>query len=70
MYMKQKNAYNRLTNHYDDVLTGRKWWSWLYMRGIWHTDDNQIAREVLATLPDVFSGKLLDVPIGTAVFTH
>lgn len=66
----QKNAYAKLMNRYDDVLTGRRWWSWLYMHGIWHTDDNQIAREVLTTLPDDFSGKLLDVPIGTAVFTH
>ena len=37
----QKNAYAKLMNRYDDVLTGRRWWSWLYMHGIWHTDDNQ-----------------------------
>ena len=32
-------------------------------------DDNEIARKVLSYLPDDFSGKLLDVPVGTGVFT-
>ena len=34
------------------------------------TDDNDIARKVLAYVPDDFSGNLLDVPVGTAVFTE
>ena len=68
--MKQKNAYNRLTNHYDDVLTGRKWWSWLYMHCLWKTDDNIIAGSVLDMIPDGFEGRILDVPVGTAIFTY
>ena len=32
-------------------------------------DDNEIARRVLSWIPDDFDGKLLDVPVGTAVFT-
>ena len=32
-------------------------------------DDNEIARKVLSYIPDDFSGKLLDVPVGTGVFT-
>ena len=32
-------------------------------------DDNEIARRVLSWIPDDCSGKLLDVPVGTAVFT-
>ena len=32
-------------------------------------DDNEIARTVLSYIPDDFSGKLLDVPVGTGVFT-
>ncbi|ATS06552.1 ubiquinone biosynthesis methyltransferase UbiE [Porphyromonas gingivalis] len=70
MDMKQKNAYNRLTNHYDDVLTGRKWWSWLYMHCLWKTDDNIIAGSVLDMIPDGFEGRILDVPVGTAIFTY
>ncbi len=63
-----KNAYKKRMNRYDDVLTARKWWSWLYMHCLWRTDDNAIAREILKMIPDNFSGKLLDVPVGTAVF--
>ncbi|ERK39089.1 methyltransferase domain protein [Segatella baroniae F0067] len=69
MEMTQKNSYSRLMNRYDDVMTGRKWWSWLYMHCLWKTDDNAVAREVLEMIPDNFSGTMLDVPVGTAVFT-
>lgn len=33
-------------------------------------DDNDIARKVLSYIPDDFSRSLLDVPVGTAVFTE
>ncbi len=65
----QKNAYEKRMNRYDDVLTGHRWWSHIYMKYLWWTDDNAIAREVLAMIPDDFRGKILDVPVGTAVFT-
>lgn len=29
--MEQRNAYTKLTNRYDDVLTAQTWWSWIYM---------------------------------------
>ena len=32
-------------------------------------NDNEIAAKTLSYLPDDFSGKLLDVPVGTGVFT-
>lgn len=67
--MKQENAYERLMSHYDDVMTGRRWWSWLYMHCLWGVDDNEIARKVLDFIPNDFRGKLLDVPVGTGVFT-
>ena len=65
----QRNAYKKRMKYYDDVLTGRRWWSHIYMKYLWRTDDNAIAREVLAMIPDDFRGKILDVPVGTAVFT-
>lgn len=67
--MKQNKAYSKITNRYDDVLTARKWWSRLYMNCIWKVDDNLVAKEVLEMLPDDFKGKILDIPVGTAVFT-
>lgn len=68
---KIQNAYHDSKNIYDDILTQRNIFSKLYNRLFWSgTDDNEIARNVLSYIPDDFSGKLLDVPVGTAVFTH
>lgn len=64
-------AYHDSKNIYDDVLTQRSFWSRLYIKLFWGgTDDNEIAGKVLAYIPDDFHGVLLDVPVGTAVFTQ
>lgn len=56
---------------YDDVLTQGSFLSKLYIKFFWSgTDDNEIARRVLVCIPEDFNGALLDVPAGTAVFTH
>ena len=68
---KIQNAYETSKNIYDDVLTQRNFFSRLYIKLFWSgTDDNDIARKVLSYIPDDFSGSLLDVPVGTAVFTQ
>ncbi len=67
--MRQNKAYAKFNSRYDDVLTGRKWWSRLYLKWIWKVNESLIAKEVLEMLPDDFQGEILDVPIGTAVFT-
>lgn len=42
----------------------------MYFKLLWGgVDDKEIARRLLGWIPDDFSGKLLDVPVGTAVFT-
>lgn len=67
---KIEKSYRFSKNFYDDALTQNKWWSRLYFKLIWGgVDDNEIARKVLSWIPDDFEGKLLDVPVGTAVFT-
>ncbi len=64
-------AYHDSKNIYDDVLTQRSFFSKAYIKLFWSgTDDNKIAEKVLSYIPDDFSGTLLDVPVGTAVFTH
>lgn len=71
--MKDKisRSYKLSRNIYDDVLTHRKWWSKLYIKLFWNNvDDNEIAYKLLSRIPESFSGKLLDVPAGTAVFTY
>lgn len=68
---KIQNAYETSKNIYDDVLTQRNIFSKLYIKLFWSgTDDNDIARKGLSYVPDDFSGNLLDVPVGTAIFTE
>ena len=67
---KIQDSYRQSRNIYDDVLTRSTWWSRVYMDLFWNgVDDNEIARKVLSFIPDNFAGKLLDVPVGTGVFT-
>ena len=67
---KIKSSYKQSRNIYDDIITHKTWWSKLYNRLFWNgVDDNDIAADLLANIPNDFSGKLLDVPTGTAVFT-
>lgn len=68
---KIQSAYRDSKDIYDDVLTQGNFFSRLYIRFFWSsTDDNRIAREILSYIPDDFEGKILDVPVGTAVFTE
>lgn len=68
---KIESAYKSSKNIYDDVLTQGGFLSRLYIKVFWSgTDDNEIARKILGFIPDDFSGTLLDVPVGTAVFTE
>lgn len=67
---KIQSAYKASKNIYDDVLTQGSFFSRLYIRLFWSgTDDNEIARRVISFIPEDFHGALLDVPVGTAVFT-
>ena len=68
---KIKEAYQSSKNIYDDVLTQGNFLSRLYIKIFWSgTDDNEIAQKVLSYIPDDFDGTILDVPVGTAVFTE
>lgn len=67
---KIKSSYKFSKSFYDDAITQGKWWSKLYFKLLWGgVDDNEIARRVLSWIPDDFKERLLDVPVGTAVFT-
>lgn len=68
---KIQNAYESSKNIYDDVLTQGNIFSKLYIKLFWNgTNDNYIAQKVLSYIPNDFSGNLLDVPVGTTVFTE
>lgn len=63
-----------LMNHqktYMMTFNAEKFFQQNVIRIFWSgTDDNDIARKVLSYIPDDFSGNILDVPVGTAVFTE
>ena len=66
---KIKRSYKFSKTFYDDAITQGKWWSRMYFKLLWGgVDDNEIARRVLSWIPDDFAGRMLDVPVGTAVF--
>ena len=62
--MKTK-GYTQIADRYDSVFTVQKWWNKL----VWGFQDTAYTGKLLSLLPDDFSGKLLDVPVGTALFT-
>ncbi|MFI3115968.1 MAG: class I SAM-dependent methyltransferase [Clostridia bacterium] len=69
--MSIEKAYKKSKNIYDDILTQKSFLGKIYMKIFWGGgDDNEIAKKVLNYIPDNFDGKILDVPVGTAVFTH
>ena len=42
----------------------------MYNKVFWGgTNDKEIAEKLLSKIPDNFNGKILDIPVGTAVFT-
>ena len=67
---KITSSYKASKNIYDSILTQSSLFGKLYIKTFWHgVDDNRIAAELLRYIPDRFSGRLLDVPVGTGVFT-
>ncbi|MDR0381773.1 MAG: class I SAM-dependent methyltransferase [Oscillospiraceae bacterium] len=64
-----RGAYRASKNYYDKALTGKGLWSKFYMGFLWKVDDWAIRDRLFTHLPDDFSGRLLDVPVGTGLFT-
>ncbi len=68
---KIQSSYKSTKNIYDVIITHKTWWSKLYRNIVWKGGDNNvIAEKLLNKIPNDFSGKILDVPVGTGVFTH
>ena len=63
-------AYHDSINYYDDILTHGSLLSKAYNKIFWSgTNDIEISNKILSFIPDDFNGKILDIPVGTAVFT-
>lgn len=67
---KIQRAYKESMPIYDEILRGRTWWSKLYLNVFWGgINDDKIAKELLLRISPLFKGKILDVPVGTGIFT-
>ena len=67
---KIKDAYHDSKSIYDGVLTQGNLFAKAYIRFFWGgTDDVALAHKLLSYISEGFSGTILDVPCGTAVFT-
>ncbi len=67
---KIQSSYKSTKNIYDVIITHKTWWSKLYSKIVWKGGNNNfIAEQLLGRIPNEFSGKILDVPVGTGVFT-
>jgi ubiquinone/menaquinone biosynthesis C-methylase UbiE len=64
-----QRAYSSSKNYYDTALEGKTFWAKIYMGFLWKVDDWAVRNKLFACLPDDFSGNLLDVPVGTGLFT-
>lgn len=68
---KIKNAYRSSKKIYDSIMTQKNLLSKIYIKFFWKgTDDLEIAKKILSLIPDNFSGTVLDIPVGTAIFTQ
>ncbi len=64
-----EDSYRKAAGHYDGMLGVSAWWSKLFCRLVWGFEDTAYTVRLLSRLPDDFAGSLLDVPVGTALFT-
>ncbi len=68
---KIHKSYKSSRNIYDTIITHKTWWSKIYSKIVWNgVDNNIIAEKLLDEIPNDFSGKILDVPVGTGVFVY
>jgi ubiquinone/menaquinone biosynthesis C-methylase UbiE len=61
--------YDKLSGGYDKLLATQSWWSKLACKIVWGFPDTAYTERLLADLPEDFAGELLDVPVGTGLFT-
>lgn len=67
---KIDKAYKNIADNYDAYITTSKIWSKILVKMIWGMKDDDYVSTVIPLLSDDFEGRLLDIPAGTAVFTH
>ena len=63
-------AYDSFASSYDSYMSLSAWHWKLYVLIAWGLlDDKEVFNKILSSIPDGFAGVLLDVPVGTGMFT-
>jgi ubiquinone/menaquinone biosynthesis C-methylase UbiE len=68
---KVQKAYDKNSKLYNKMLGGKTLWAKGFQKAVWGfgLSGNALERAVVDFLPDDFNGKLLDIPVGTGLFT-
>jgi ubiquinone/menaquinone biosynthesis C-methylase UbiE len=66
---KIRAGYKEIAGGYDTLLSTQNLWAKLACKLIWGFPDTAYAGKLLSLLPEDFSGRLLDIPVGTGLFT-
>lgn len=64
-----RKQYDKLSHGYDHLLDAPSWWAKLACKIVWGFPDTTYTERLLSWLPDGFRDDLLDVPVGTGLFT-
>jgi ubiquinone/menaquinone biosynthesis C-methylase UbiE len=62
-------SYKRLASKYDSMLSTESWLSRALCKVIWGFSETAYAKSLLELIPDDFGAELLDIPVGTGLFT-
>lgn len=66
---KISEGYQKAAGTYDSLLSAQSLWSQLVVKIVWGFSDTAYTDNLLERVSDDFNGSLLDVPVGTAMFT-
>jgi ubiquinone/menaquinone biosynthesis C-methylase UbiE len=64
-----QSGYKKGASRYDALLSTQSIWSKIACKVVWGFPDTAYVGRLLSWIPADFDGKLLDVPVGTAIFT-
>jgi ubiquinone/menaquinone biosynthesis C-methylase UbiE len=62
-------SYDTVSTAYDQLLTGATSFARMYNQIVWGLNDEDYVNDLLTLFPDVDNKVILDVPVGTGVFT-
>jgi ubiquinone/menaquinone biosynthesis C-methylase UbiE len=62
-------SYDIVSSSYDNLLTSATLFTRLYNKAVWGLSDKDYAERLLSSFPISNNGVILDVPVGTGVFT-